>query len=294
MITLFALPKSFVGHIDIIQRNAINSWKLLQPQCEIIIFGDEKGTSDVAKEFNVLHIPKIKKNEYNTPVVNDLFEKARQLAKYNFLCYVNSDIIFFNDLLLAINKVSQWKDDFLIVGQCLNLDIMEPQDFKDPRWKDRLLNLAAESGKSRGHLAADFFIFPRPLYKGTIPPFALGRGYFDNWLIWKARDLKVPVVDISQEIKIIHQNHDYSHIRGGQQEAYYGEEAKRNVALTGGLSHRRTILDATHCLSKNGITRNLINKFRWEMIKLLKTRVRYSILDKTRPFRHKIGLYTKI
>lgn len=294
MLTIFSSPKPFRDSINKIQRNALGSWKQLNPKCQIIIFGNEEGTADVAKEFDVIHIPDISKNEFNTPLVGDLFEKALRLSDKHFLCYVNSDIIFFNDLLMAIQKVSLWREDFLIVGQCLNLDVLEAQDIESPGWDDKLLNLVEQKGISRGHLAVDFFIFPRSLYKGTIPPFALGRGYFDNWLIWKARDLKVPVVDVSQEVKVIHQNHDYSHVQGGQSKAYYGEEAKRNVELAGGLSHRKTLLDATHYLSKNGIKRNLINKFRWEMIKILKARIRYSILDKTRPFRHKIGLYRKV
>ncbi len=31
MITIFAIPKPFKGHIDVIQRNAIQSWTKLSP-----------------------------------------------------------------------------------------------------------------------------------------------------------------------------------------------------------------------------------------------------------------------
>jgi len=37
MLTLFTIPKAFQGHTGVIQRNAIRSWTLLRPECEIIL-----------------------------------------------------------------------------------------------------------------------------------------------------------------------------------------------------------------------------------------------------------------
>ena len=50
MLTLFTIPKAFEGHSGVIQRNAIKSWTLLQPQCEIILMGDDEGTGEAAAE----------------------------------------------------------------------------------------------------------------------------------------------------------------------------------------------------------------------------------------------------
>src|SRR5436309_411668 len=44
MLTLFAAPKPFRGHIGIIQRNAITSWTKLQPRPEIILYGTQECT----------------------------------------------------------------------------------------------------------------------------------------------------------------------------------------------------------------------------------------------------------
>ena len=41
MLTLFTIPKVFRGHIGVIQRNAIKSWTLLRPACEVVLLGDE-------------------------------------------------------------------------------------------------------------------------------------------------------------------------------------------------------------------------------------------------------------
>jgi hypothetical protein len=43
MITFFTTPKPFCGHIGVIQRNAIESWKRIRPSVEVIPFGDEEG-----------------------------------------------------------------------------------------------------------------------------------------------------------------------------------------------------------------------------------------------------------
>jgi hypothetical protein len=48
MLTFFTTAKPFVGHSGIIQRNALRSWKLLDPDVEVILFGDEEGAAEVS------------------------------------------------------------------------------------------------------------------------------------------------------------------------------------------------------------------------------------------------------
>jgi hypothetical protein len=289
MLTLFALPKPFRGHINLIQRNALGSWIRLHPKCQIILFGDEHGTAEIAKEFGIRHISTIARNEFGTPLVNDLFEKAEQLAEHELMCYVNSDIILLNDFMRATDRVRQWRKKFLIIGQCWNLDLKQPLFFIQPEWDENLRLLLKREGEIREIWATDYFIFPREFYR-QIPPFALGRAYFDNWLVWKALTQKAAVVDISPSVTVIHQRHDYSHVVGGQDWAHRGEEAIRNVNLAGGLSHRHCILDATHFLHASGLKRNFIRRLRWSTLKIWQKRMRYFILDSTRPMRHRVGL----
>jgi hypothetical protein len=90
MLTLFTIPKPFRGHIEVIQRNAIESWAQLRPRPEIILFGDDEGTAHVAKEFGISHIPQVARNEFGTPLLNDFFEQAQRVAGDDLLCYVNA------------------------------------------------------------------------------------------------------------------------------------------------------------------------------------------------------------
>ena len=85
MITIFTTCKPFRDHIDIIQKNAISSWRKLKPECEIILFDNSEGSAEAANELGVKHVPEVKKNEYGTPLISDMFERAQQLAKNKVL-----------------------------------------------------------------------------------------------------------------------------------------------------------------------------------------------------------------
>src|SRR5262245_29737985 len=117
MLTLFALPKAFRGHIGVIQRNAITSWTRLRPRPEIILFGTDEGTAEIAMELGLRHVPTIQCNEYGTPLLSDLFKKARDLATNNILCYVNADILLLGEFVDVVQKVSSWRSRFLMVGR---------------------------------------------------------------------------------------------------------------------------------------------------------------------------------
>jgi hypothetical protein len=52
-LTIFAVPKVFRGHIAVIQRNAIASWTRINPRPDVILFGTDEGTAEVASELGV-------------------------------------------------------------------------------------------------------------------------------------------------------------------------------------------------------------------------------------------------
>jgi hypothetical protein len=294
------VPKPFRGHFGLIQRNAIGSWVRLHPQIQVILFGDEEGTAEVAQELGVCHVPEVARNEYGTPLLNDVFGKAEQLATHDVLCYVNCDILLMNDFMQAVRMVRQHSNRFLMIGECQNLDLTEPLSFDQPDWEERLHRRVKEKGKRRGPGALDYFVFTRGFY-GELPPFALGRPFFDNWLVWRGRALKGPVVDATLITTAIHQNHDYSHVTGGQVWAQQGDEANQNLKITGGKRRHYNIFDATHYLTPTGWQRNwgayFRLKSRWQ-IGMWKIKKKWWalqdfcwwIIDYTRPFRHRLGL----
>ncbi len=248
MLTIFTIPKSFSGRINIIQRNAILSWTMLRPKCEIILFGDEEGVAETAKEFTIRHVSEIKKNEFSTPLLDSAFNLAQELATNNIMVYVNADIILMSDFIPAIQSVK--KPLFLLSGRRWDLDIKEEIKFDEADWEDELGNLVAKEGKPHGFSGIDYFVFPRNL-QHDLPSFAVGRPGWDNWLIYRIRSLGIPVIDATIAISVVHQNHDYSHCLGGKRDK--GPEAQKNFELAGGFSNMLSLRDADRVLTKNGL-----------------------------------------
>lgn len=251
MLTFFAIPKPFKGRIDIIQRNAIQSWIQLRPSCEIILFGDDEGTANLAREFGTRHYPDVVRNENGTPLLNDIFKKAQQAAAHKLLCYVNADIILLSDFLNAVQRVRF--SHFLMVGQRWDVDFNQAINFNLPDWEPAMRRLAY-AAVLHPPTGIDYFVFPRGLW-GEIPPFAIGRTAWDNWLIYGARSRRAPVVDATQSATAIHQNHDYGHLPLGKNEAWNGPEAFRNQELAGGYKKFFTLLDATWKLTDQSLER---------------------------------------
>ena len=130
MITIFSTPKNFEGIFDIIQKNAINSWRALGNDIEIIIFGDSKGAKEIAKNVAAIYIPIVKKSSNGVPILSDLFAQAEEIAKYKILTFINADIILPFNFIDIFNKIEIRFKKFLIVGYRWDLEIKEEINFE--------------------------------------------------------------------------------------------------------------------------------------------------------------------
>jgi hypothetical protein len=252
MITIFSIPKPFLGKIATIQRNAIKSWTLLHPDCEVILFGDEEGTLGIVKEFDIRHEPEVLRNNRGTPFINSIFDQAQEIASNNILCYVNCDIILTSDFMEAVKHIVSWKrKPLLMVGERQEVDFDRTLDFNRPNWESYIHKDVRQCGKPGGLFALDYFVFfNKTLYYKCMPPFFIGRPSWDNWMIWRARSLGIPVIDASLDVTALHQNHDYSHHPEGEKGFRSGAEAKYNLKLAG-WDRIYSLKDATHVIEKN-------------------------------------------
>ena len=249
MITIFSIPKPFKGHIGIIQRNAIQSWSRLGPNCEIILFGDEEGTASTAAELGIKHVPDVERNEFGTPLLKNMFERAQLLASNDIICYVNADIILMNDFIKAVKRVALRKQKFLMVGQRWNLDIEKQIDF-NKCWEDDLRKLVHENGVLFTVYGIDYFVFPRGQYD-NFPPFAVGRPSWDNWMIYNAHLRGIPVIDATKVVLCVHQNHDYLHLKDINNRMGGGPEANMNMSLANDADHVYSLMDSNYTLTKH-------------------------------------------
>ncbi|MCE9592505.1 MAG: hypothetical protein K8S99_18515 [Planctomycetes bacterium] len=258
LLTLFTTPKPFIGHVGMIQRNALATWARLGPDVRVIVFGEEEGTAGVAAELGLTHVPMIGRNRYGTPLLNSLVEQAQMHGQTPYLCYINADIILMSDFMEAVRRVSRDKKRFLMVGKRWDYDLTQPLDFTGD-WQPPLRESVRAIGRPQRPTAVDYFVFARDMW-GRLPAFAIGRTAWDNWLIYRARMLKVPVIDAGEVVTAVHQNHDYNHTgRGpggkGYNWVWRGPEAKQNLAMAGGQRCLFTIWDSTHLLTPAGLER---------------------------------------
>ena len=252
MLTIFTIPKPFHNHFAVIQENAIRSWMQCGPEMRIILMGDDEGTAELAARLHIDHEPNIKRNQFGTPLLDDLFHQAEVISNDNLLCYVNADIILMAEFYSAVKQVMHSKRRFLMVGQRTDFNQTEPIDFTSPSWEESLRHQVNQFGSLHRPTGIDYFVYRRGMWE-TIPPFAIGRFSWDNWLIYRALELKIPVVDATNRVLAVHQNHDYSHARNGSKGARRGPEARENFRLAGGMKKSFTIWDSTHILTESGL-----------------------------------------
>src|SRR5262249_40890732 len=90
-LTILPAPKACHRHNGLIQRNEVASWTKLNPRPDIRFYGTEDGMAECAAELGVGHETEIARNEFGTPMLDDLLARARHFTETPLLCYVNSD-----------------------------------------------------------------------------------------------------------------------------------------------------------------------------------------------------------
>lgn len=268
-LTVFTAPKPFTNpHINVIQRNAIQSWLRLG-DVEVILIGNDPGIAEAARELGLKHVPDVDCDEKGVPTVRSVMAQGHAFGEGSLLCYANADMILMSDLLRAARQVAEQARDFLMVGQRWNLDVTEPLDFGEG-WEEHLRADVERRGVFYSPWGIDYFVFPRHRYT-EIPNFTIGRPAWDNWMVYHASKTWGLAVDATRSVLAVHQNHDYSHLPGNKP-PYGSEVAKANLAKAGGRRCVYNILDTNRELIGGRIRRpkfylaRLLRRLEWIFI----------------------------
>lgn len=245
MITLFAIPKPMDGEFERLQENAVGSWIRLGFGIEILLFGGERGVDAFARRLGLDHFADVARTEFGTPRVDDLFAQAERIATQPLIGYINADIILGRKFLDTVRVLAAIERPFLAVGRRWDLNVTDTVDYSDPAWEEKLRSRVDARGSLHAETGIDYFIYPRGFW-GPIPPFAIGRTMWDNWLILDARRRRAMVIDATESIWVVHQNHGYNHHPQGAEGVWKGPEAEQNERLAGGSLRLFSILDATY------------------------------------------------
>ncbi|MCK4784799.1 MAG: hypothetical protein KAV87_13690, partial [Desulfobacteraceae bacterium] len=224
------------------------------------------------------------------------FDQVLETANHELVCYVNSDIILLSDFLQAVRQVNLAR--FLLVGQRWDLDINRNWGFQGAWEEKKLRRLTADYGELHPPSGSDYFVFQRNSRLGKLPPFAVGRPGWDNWLIYRARYLRIPVIDMTRVTTVIHQNHNYNHVQQKEGDAWEGPEARENRRLAGGSAYVFTLQDVDKILTREGLRkpkRTIEHLSRQaETIPVLYPRLRFVARYVNRTIKIMMAVYLKV
>lgn len=244
--SIFTVPKAFKNEFKIIQINAIKSWISLQPKPDIFLLGNEYGVKNTSKKLKLKHIPSIKKNDFGTPLLNDIFKKINTYNKSEIVIYINTDIILLIDssLNFLLKKIKDKFKKFMIIGRRYELKVDKLINEKE---LEKISNINKNQIFLKGCSWIDYFIFTKNLFnENDIPPFAIGRTFWDKWLIGYVLTKNSPVIDATKIIKAYHQSHSFSFKKN-----WLGNESWVNFKLAKGIKNLYYIDDANFHIDKN-------------------------------------------
>ena len=187
-VTFISIPRYFHGIHNALQKCAIESWKALRPEPQILLVGDEFNLSESALELGVQHIKCARRNQWHAPLLNEYLKTALSQIKTEFVAVVSSDVLLDWRLVEAFETVSKKFPNFLLTAA--------PQ---------------ASSSKPR------LFLFPTNLL-AYIPPLAVGRDLTACWLLSEFFLRSIPIIDGSTFIQMRHQEHDLVYSKWGTRE----------------------------------------------------------------------------
>lgn len=128
------------------------------------------------------------------------------------------------------------------------VEVAQPLPFGSD-WQALLRSTVGRAGQVAIPGAIDYFAFSRGLFD-PVPPFAIGRFEWDQWLLYRARARGAPIIDATVAVLAVHQNHGDEYL-ARLPPAAIEHEIARNRWLA--LFHRLDLRDATHALTGDGL-----------------------------------------
>jgi hypothetical protein len=211
-IVFVTIPRSFIEPHFIPQLNTINAIKRYNPRSKIVLYSDDPGVYDFAKNNDCI-APKIVKKIGNLPLVNCALSFAKDLFPESYICFINSDIMVMTDLtpIIAFMKNTRLKKTFVLTAYRKEANVENVLNGND------MDKLKLDNGLIRGrHYALDIFILHSGLISAMdMPNYRVGRIGWDSWIAGKVRKMDLGFVDISNMARIVHQDHPQVHDKTG-------------------------------------------------------------------------------
>ena len=220
--------KPFNGDDAVRQRNALLSWFALDSGIETLVFGHPPAPDDLSAELDIVYYPECDWNNTGMPTISEAFDIGQKAGKNDLLAFVNGDIVFGADFARALRRLPL--DRFLAVGQRWDSNYLAPIGSATPGGVETFFAEATRQGRLRGEGALDYFVSRRGTFK-NLPALVPGGKLWDNYMVHHCRKQNIPVVDLTPDILVIHQNHEYKLASTGKRMMDDGPATLNNLAI---------------------------------------------------------------
>ncbi len=265
MLTIFTTLKPCnVAFSDNVQRNAIQSWMALDLPCQILLLGSDEGTAEIAAEYGLHHELNIARIGDSPPLVNDLFARGQELARFSLVMHINADIILLSGFASTFKKIIEERKNndknFLIVGQRHDLNLSKPLDFQNPHWEHLLRADVMQRGRMLHPWGVDYFIFRKGNWPREMPAFIIGMDHWDSWLMEHALAEGLDVIDATAGILAIQQDHEDRKDRDYRFRRHEGPMAQYQSSLLPKYFKKFHIKNANLIYTPSGLRRRSVKE----------------------------------
>jgi len=254
-VIIFSSPKPRKANTEAVQISAFRSWRRIFPKARILLFGDGATWESFAHEEGLQLAGPLPVGAEGGEVIRFLFEKTSKLAGDGLAMYLNSDILLDQSALTAVARLESLPGPWLASARrCCLAEWAGPALKEDEEWQ-RFYKRAREESVWGPACAMDMFLF-RGISFEAMPPFLIGHRGWDNWMIFHARANRIPVIDLSHEMRAFHYDHDYSYAKGNSAPSRRdGPLEEANLKMLGGEERLFHLGHATHELSHGTVRR---------------------------------------
>ena len=233
-IDLFTTPKPFTGLTATHQANALRSWRGCPQVRRIFVFGAVSGETDSIKETGAEVILDVECTENGLPSIRSMFEIAAERSAADLLMFTNADMIYLPSFFDGVASCARAAGGrFLLVGSRMDFDSDRPVSFAGSEEIAAFEEHAEKTSSLHPSAGSDYFIFPRRQYlENRLPDLWIGRGGWDLFMIYHAKEHGILTADLSPSVLGFHQNHDYG-LRGKEAGVPYEKDpqAAYNLSL---------------------------------------------------------------
>ncbi|KAK9113634.1 hypothetical protein Syun_020431 [Stephania yunnanensis] len=198
-VTIFCVPKSFVGSVGDRQVFAVRSWLALSPDVKVVLFGTDPSLLSVAAAIGsrVSVEPTIDFTFLGSPFFHSMMARALASAS-DISVLIDPEIVLLPDFMSALRFSHKLDQDWFLIANSPNISHFPFVLDENEQWlheNGKLAKLkklqAFLNQKGQWFRCSERILMAwnnggLPLHSGVLPPFLYGKGLHNQWLLNEA------------------------------------------------------------------------------------------------------------